>query len=197
MALQAKKKKKKATRGKPSPLCISHLFICSTHTFAKTASLHATRMDIRLFSFHSIKLPCSPSVQRAASNCTLICHQQEPPGSSMRSEVNWLVWAVPRAWCLNFPNDLDEIIQFPGLCRVLKSPAITATAKYSRYFMKYIILFIDLFRAVLDLHFWVGFSVVWGLWFSLQWLLLLCSTGPKAQGLQLENVGSVVEAPRL
>ena len=50
---------------------------------------------------------------------------------------------------------------------------------------------------MLDLHFWVGFSPVWGLWFSLQWLLLSCSMGPKAQGLPLEHVGSVVEVPRL
>ena len=108
----------------PSPLCISHLFICSTHTFTKPTSLHTTRMEPRLLSFHSIKLPCSPPAQKAASNCTLACHQQEPPGLSLRSKVNWLVWAVPRAWYLDLPNDLDEIIQFPGLCRFLKSPAI-------------------------------------------------------------------------
>ena len=117
-------KKKKATRRMPSPLCISHLFICSTHTFTKPTSLHTTRMEPRLLSFHSIKLPCSPPAQKAASNCTLACHQQEPPGLSLRSKVNWLVWAVPRAWYLDLPNDLDEIIQFPGLCRFLKSPAI-------------------------------------------------------------------------
>lgn len=50
----------------------------------------------------------------------------------MISKMNWLVWTVPKwlgAWDL--PNDLDEIIQFPGLCRIMKSPAIKETAKYS------------------------------------------------------------------
>ena len=66
---------------------------------------------------------------------------------------------------------------------------------------------IYLFLAVLDLCCCVGFSLfaasvgystLWCRGFSLQWLLLLCSTLSRARGLQLlRHMGSVVVAARL
>lgn len=116
------------------PIC---LFFCSTHSFAKPASLHSTRTEPRLVSQAPLPLrhPAlrpHPTGGEGNAICVLGCYQQEPHSSSEDRKVNWFVWAVPK-WLgtLDFPNDLDEIMQFPGLCGILKPLAIKVL--YAKY----------------------------------------------------------------